>query len=461
MSSVWSLLARHEHHEMPDGEHITGEPLDGIMWAHIIIMSVAFGVVFPIGLVCGLARNRFHVPIQTTGGVLALTGFFLGHAHKGRQFEAGNIHSKFAPWVLFMTAGQVAIGVILKLHIEKGFLAHIRRLLVKIHMVVAVLLPIVSWVQMGFGAITIPGFCHADHLGQCLAHGIMGSSFIAYGYVLTIMLFVGEGWLKRRNKSQEFFDNLIITLWGIVNTFTEHRWGQPWSHGDYQHTSMGIIWWCAGMLGLYLSWDRANNRPQRNHIPALVMIFTGYAMSQHSQHLEVSTQVHFMFGVALMGAGLVRIVEVSFVLKDAAHSGPVIKSWQYLTPFLLILSGMLFMGATEEQMQLLNDIGIMHASYILVISSVACILFLLILFLINLYVQLTAHNTKYLSVATNTGAPGPDTRQSTVPGGIEMQPFLHSAPPHDPESVDMDFELAASDDDADSLAREPHIRHNV
>lgn len=34
------------------------------------------------------------------------------------------------------------------------------------------------------------------------------------------------------------------------------------------------------------------------------------------------------------------------------------------------------MGATEEQMQLLNDAGITHVSYVLILYSIAFILFL-------------------------------------------------------------------------------------
>jgi hypothetical protein len=78
----------------------------------------------------------------------------------------------------------------------------------------------------------------------------MGSSFIAYGAVLAIMLLLGQEWLVRRNKSQEFFDSAVIGAWGytfrlhvsyprLVNTFTEHRFGSNWSHKDLQHTSMG------------------------------------------------------------------------------------------------------------------------------------------------------------------------------------------------------------------------------
>ncbi|CAN6675028.1 hypothetical protein TRVA0_080S00122 [Trichomonascus vanleenenianus] len=438
---------------MPEGEFVTGEPLDAILWMHILLMGLAFGILFPTGMVCGLTRSRWHVPVQTLSGSVALVGYFLGHAHKGRQFPAGNIHARFSSWVMLTALCQVVLGVILKLHIEKGFLGRVRRVLVKVHLIIAIAFPPMSWVQMLFGAITIPGFCHDDHLGQCLAHEIMGSSFIAYGFFLTTMLFVGEGFLYRTNKSQEFYDSLMITLWGIVNTFTEHRWGQDWNHKDLQHTSMGIIWWAAGLVGLYLSKDWSTGRPRRNHVPALVMIFTGYAMSQHSQNLMVSTMVHTVFGYTLMGAGLVRVIEISFVLRDAPHrgGGPQIRAWQYLTPFLLIESGILFMGATEEQMELLNAAGIMHGSYVLVMSAVAFLLFLLILYLVNLYVMLrsgdsAAHTTTvgdYYELPPSSPSQMVETPRSrpNPPAPAGPQPI------RDVHSQDIELEPFLSDDD--------------
>lgn len=388
LSELYRLMARHEHHaEMPSGEHTTAEPIDGILWGHILIMALSFGILFPSGLVLGLARNRWHSSVQLLAGLLAILGFVLGHLHKGRQFEAHNIHATFGNWLLLLAVAQVAIGIYLKLHLTKGFLAHVRNLIVKIHYTIAIFIPICSWVQFGFGAIVLQGFCHADHLGQCLAHGIMGSSFIAYGFVLAIMMHFGDAYLQRANRSQEFYDSTIITVWGIINTFTEHRWGQSWSHGDYQHTSMGIIWWCAGMLGIALSRNWKTGEPKRNHVPALVMIFTGWAMSQHAQHLMFSTKVHAFFGYALMCGGIFRIIEIAFVLKDQPSDRNNLKTLQYLPPFLLIESGICFCGANEEQLQTLYDAGVDHSSYLLIISSCAFLIYLLFIFLINLYIN--------------------------------------------------------------------------
>ena len=380
------LFSRHEHDAvMDDGTFTTPDPIDAILWVHILMMMFTFGILYPIGMVLGLSKNRWHVPVQILASVLAITGYFIGHHHKGRQFSSGNVHSKFGGWLMLLATCQVIIGIILKLHLTKGFLGRIRKVLVRVHLVVAIFFPIATWVQIGFGAITLEGFCHDDHLGQCLAHGIMGSSFIAYGFILAIMLYYGDDILNRQGKSQEFYDSCMITAWGIVNTFTEHRWGQSWSHGDYQHTSMGIIWWCAGMVGILLSRNWSTGEPRRNHIPAMVLVFTGWAMSEHAQHLMISTKVHAFFGLALMGAGFSRIIEISFVLKDAPSDSKAIKAFQHLPPLLLIESGICFIGANEEQLALLNHVGIDHSSYLLVLSSCAFLLYLLILSLITLY----------------------------------------------------------------------------
>lgn len=266
---------------------------------------------------------------------MAILGYMLGHKHKGRQF-AESVHGSFAPWLMWLVFLQVIFGVYLKLHLEKGFHGRIRRYFVIGHGVVGKLVPVAAWVQMLFGGITALGFCREDHLGQCLAHFIMGSAFIGYGIIMTILLLVGQIWLKRTGRSQEFFDSCMIAAWGCVNTFTEHRWGGPWVHNDLQHTSMGIVWWCAGLVGIWLSRSR-DGRPKRNLIPGIVILLTGFAMSAHPQSLPLSTMVHTVFGYTLMAAGAARIIEIAFVLKDknaVSDDATEISSWQHLPPFV-------------------------------------------------------------------------------------------------------------------------------
>jgi hypothetical protein len=238
---------------------------------------------------------------------------------------------------MLMLAVQIVFGIYLKFHITKGFHGKIRKVAVYGHGIIGKAMPVAAWVQMLFGGITALGFCRDDHLGQCLAHFIMGSAFIGYGIMLTLVMLVGQAWLKSTGRSQEFFDSAIIAAWGCVNTFTEHRWGGAWVANDIQHTTMGVIWWSAGLAGVWLSRKR-DGAPKRNFIPGFVIFITGWAMSAHPQHLPLSTMVHTAFGYTLMAAGLTRIIEVAFVLKDRntiSEDGDA-NSFQYIPPFVSI-----------------------------------------------------------------------------------------------------------------------------
>lgn len=246
-----------------------------------------------------------------------------------------------------------------------------------------------GWVRVSMAPIALFGFCYGKHTGQCIAHGIMGSSFIVYGFILVLLLVVP--WFRQRSqgKPQEFYDSLVMGAWGIVNTFTEHRWGkEAWSMGDYDHTSMGLIWACGGLLGIWLS-----RRGQRSFIPSLLLIYTGWSMSQHVQHLEISTKVHGMFGLVLMAAGFSRIIEILFILNDrfCSDTGKII-SFQYFPPVCLVLSGLIFMAANEEQLQLVHDLGATHAAYILTVMAAGFIIFLWMLLVISLYLRLVGYD---------------------------------------------------------------------
>lgn len=383
----------HEHDtsHIPEGETVSLEPMDTVLWIHIFTQMLAYGVIFPIGMVLGMTKNRWHVPTQAVGTILAIVGFFLGHAHKGREFVPNHIHGTFAHILQLFLAAQVILGLYLKGHWEKGINGKIRKLIRPCHSVIGKLMPVLAWTQMIFGGITALGFCQGGHVGQCAAHFIMGGAFIAYGIVLTIILVVGQVWIRNRGRSQEFYDSAVIAAWGCVNTFTEHRWGKDWVKNDWQHTTMGVIWWAAGLVGIWLSRDRDGN-PKRNFIPGFVIFITGWAMSAHPQELHVSAVTHAMFGYTLMAVGFTRIIEIAFVLKDAqglSDDGRTINSFQYIPVFLMYAAGFMFQGATEEQMSLVAGSSMDHVSYILILFSLASLVFLFTNLLIHLWDRLS------------------------------------------------------------------------
>jgi len=437
----------HEHHdELTEAE--ANLPTDTILWIHMFLQAAVWGILFPIGMVLGITRSRWHVPLQSVGFVLTAGGYILGHSHGGRQFLP-SAHGAFASVLFVPIAAQLVLGVYLKLHIHE---ASIRPWAVRLHGVVGKAYPVLGWTQMLFGAIAYRGYCRDDDLGQCLAHYIMGSGFIAYGVIMAIMLLVGEAWVRRSGRSPEWWDSWVIMLWGIVNTFTEHR-GNTWSVKDMQHTILGVLWWAGGLLGIFLA---RNNK--RNVVPAIILILTGWAMSEHAQHLMISTKLHAMFGYTVMLAGLTRIMEVCFfsapskaadavdddnisdhtlaepsprypptsryVPPDAsADSGKIdaAKAFRHLPAFLLVASGVLFMSATDEELDFVHDNEMDHVTYILIMFSIAFLLYALIVYVIHLYattgrnapakedrnsIPMTAPRNKWYSRVPNAESPG-------------------------------------------------------
>ena len=98
---------------MGDRIFVDTAPQDSILWTHILLMGTAFGLIFPTGMVLGIVKSRFHVPIQILGTIIAVLGYFLGHLHKGRQF-APTAHASFANTLMLGLVAQVVMGAYLK-----------------------------------------------------------------------------------------------------------------------------------------------------------------------------------------------------------------------------------------------------------------------------------------------------------------------------------------------------------
>jgi len=117
-----------------------------------------------------LRQTEIHVGFsQSTGFVLTIGGYFLGHMHGGRKFRE-SAHATFASVVMAFIAVQLGLGIYLKLHIHER---SIRPYAVVLHGIVGRAYPIIGWTQMLFGAIAYMGYCRDGNLGQCLAHYIM------------------------------------------------------------------------------------------------------------------------------------------------------------------------------------------------------------------------------------------------------------------------------------------------
>lgn len=56
-------VAAHKHHDELTEEQANA-PVDTILWLHIFLQAAVWGVLFPTGMVLGLSRSRWHVPLQ-------------------------------------------------------------------------------------------------------------------------------------------------------------------------------------------------------------------------------------------------------------------------------------------------------------------------------------------------------------------------------------------------------------
>ncbi|KAJ3026281.1 hypothetical protein HK097_006484, partial [Rhizophlyctis rosea] len=238
-------------------------------------MLLSYGIIFPLGFLFALAKSKKHAPTQIVGSLVAGAGFMMGHLNR-TPFWEGNPHVRFQWWMLVILVGQVGVGVGLKVTKMKDapksrvlqFLQSIRlRILRPIHVILGWSFVILPYVQGIFGLIPLTRTCGGQEVINCVAHFIMGSFFVYYGGV-TVLRHFGVISLPFR---MDVFDSLLITLWGFINTFFEHRPGTPWNHTDLQHTSSGILWLCAGLLSLLLTFFKPYTSVTLNIVPALVI----------------------------------------------------------------------------------------------------------------------------------------------------------------------------------------------
>ncbi|KAG5654001.1 hypothetical protein H0H81_008583 [Sphagnurus paluster] len=154
-------------------------------------------------------------------------------------------------------------------------------------------------------------------------------------------------------------------------------------------------------------------------------------MSEHAQALMISTKVHSTFGHTLMLAGFARIVEICFFApkyfpesgdddstsdhtlaersprfppaaeSSSTESGKAAASraFRHLPPFLLVSAGLLFISATDEELKFVHESEMDHVTYILIMFSIAFVLYAFIVFLLHLYSTTGRHATTNL--ATN------------------------------------------------------------
>jgi hypothetical protein len=94
-----SLPAVHAHdHPEEISEEMANAPIDAILWIHMFLQASIWGILFPIGMVLGLSRSRWHVPLQVRyPDLLSLSlqvELIIGRGHRA---HARRLHPRARP----------------------------------------------------------------------------------------------------------------------------------------------------------------------------------------------------------------------------------------------------------------------------------------------------------------------------------------------------------------------------
>lgn len=124
------------------------KPLGSRLWYHIAIQSIVWTFLFPLGMVLGLTRSRWHVPVVSTATLLSLFGLYFGHHHDGRDFPASP-HGTMGSWLTWIMLIQAGLGTFLKMHVMEGTM--VRRVALLAHGFFGKIYPLLGFFQMLMG----------------------------------------------------------------------------------------------------------------------------------------------------------------------------------------------------------------------------------------------------------------------------------------------------------------------
>ncbi|GAA5850460.1 hypothetical protein JCM8547_001882 [Rhodosporidiobolus lusitaniae] len=217
------------------------------------------------------------------------------------------------------------------------------------------ILIVLAYVEVCNGIAVWTGSCRAEYGNGCYAHIIKGSVFFWYG-LLTFARYLGAyseyGW-----------------AWNRMERFGKTG---AWSIKDVQHTSIAIMFWAGGALGLMLesrtvrSWlsnssAQASGRSidsipppasasfPMNPIPAICIGLTGVAMAAHHQKYQFQVDVHALWGNLLGAFALFRLLTYFFLfLRPPASILPSRPPTEALASLCLTAGGVVFILSTEQ-----------------------------------------------------------------------------------------------------------------
>ncbi|RFU25768.1 hypothetical protein B7463_g10569, partial [Scytalidium lignicola] len=412
----------HHAHRIAPGKYISAAPIDWILWLHVLIQTTAWMVIFPMGIILAVIKSRWHVPVQSGGVVLAITGHFLGHVHGGREFRQ-NVHAQMANLMATWLATQVACGIYLKLHLRHNYWVYMRPVVVATHAILGVGMPAVSWIQVVFGGFTAVGFCHGNAAGQCVARSAAGSTIIGVGFLVLVII---EN--ERSGLNYYQFSSLYRMRPAMVMVSSNAIWIVDWMYQDPAQRvfldvfSLGLIWLFAGAFVVCLalggggSWGR--------FVPGILVVINGWYIAVCSTR-NAATVLNGALGFSMQCAGLSYLVMqcTKQTANNSSENRYLARFARMLTSYFLCACGILFMGTNQEQVQLLSKSRMSATTLVLLLHGATILMYGSTL--LNLRILCQAR----ITVATIRVSKGIDTNSQEQLLGKEFGFHGSSLPP--------------------------------
>ncbi|TGO45335.1 hypothetical protein BOTNAR_0678g00080 [Botryotinia narcissicola] len=328
-----------------------------------------------MGIVLGIIRSRWHVPVQTGGLVLAITGHLLGHAHGGREFRP-NAHSRFANLLVTWLLAQVICGLYLKLHLKHKCWAQIRTFVLGAHAVFGIAMPILSWIQVVLGGFTAAGICHGSNTGQCVARIGSGNAIIGVGLLLLVFQEDNCCGLASHSSSIYALQPALIIASSNMILLVDWFYGASTRRSFLDIISIGLIWLFAIALAIYLD-QTSKSRFLRKYIIGILLFVNGWYITADRAH-DSSMVLYGALGFSIQIAGVTNLIADMFTDPSVSTKYPhhrLAKFSRLLTSYFLTASGFLFMGTNKEQMRLLSSGKMPAVAYVLFVYGVTSLAF--------------------------------------------------------------------------------------